>query len=139
MVKNSKGGKHAKKGKNQRDDAAKRELVLKLSDQEYGQITKSLGDRRFEVYCFDGKTRSAHVPGRYKRRLFFVRDDIVLVQLRDYQDEKADLIHKYIPEEIAHLKRIGEIPTKAGISEMELLDEGGKHDVVDFAVSLDDI
>lgn len=139
MVKNSKGGKHAKRGRNQRMDAAKRDLVLKDADQEYGQIIRSLGDRRFEVYCFDGKTRTAHVPGKFKRRLFFVRDDIVLVQLRDFQDEKTDLLHKYNLEEINTLKKLGEIPAKAGINESELLDEDGGQDLVEFTADLDDI
>lgn len=140
MPKNTKGGRYAKKGRNAKDDRAQRDLVLKLDEQEYGQITKSLGDRRFDVYCFDGKNRTVHVPGKFRKRTFFVRDDIVLVQLRDFQEEKADFLHKYMPDEIAKLKRIGEIPMRAGITEAELLDEH-EGDVVEFAVDarLDDI
>ena len=36
--------------------------------------------------------------------------DIVLVSLRDYQDDKGDIIHKYYTGEAVHLIRAGEIP-----------------------------
>lgn len=35
--------------------------------------------------------------------------DFVLVGLRDFQDEKADVIHKYDNEEVLLLKAFGEI------------------------------
>jgi len=31
-------------------------------------------------------------------------DDIVLVGLRDFQDEKCDILLKYLPEEVRNLK-----------------------------------
>ena len=36
--------------------------------------------------------------------------DIVLVSLREYEDDKADIIHKYYTGEATHLIRVGEIP-----------------------------
>ena len=36
--------------------------------------------------------------------------DIVLVSLREYEDDKGDIIHKYFTGEAAHLVRVGEIP-----------------------------
>jgi Translation initiation factor 1A / IF-1 len=35
--------------------------------------------------------------------------DIILVSLRDYQDEKCDIIHKYTPDEARTLKKKGEV------------------------------
>lgn len=140
MPKNSKGGKGAKKGKNQHADGGKRDITLKSHDQEYAQVIQAKGECRFEVYCFDGKTRLAHVPGKLKRRVWFVRDDIALVQLREYQPEKCDLLLKYNQDEIAKLKRMGEIPVKAGINEVDILDvEVGDADIVEFTTDLDAI
>jgi translation initiation factor 1A len=65
------------------------------------------------------------------------RDDVVLLGLRDYQDEKADIIHKFGPEEVQKLKKLGEIPAKAAIADADLLDDDD--DLVDFATNLDDI
>ena len=62
-----KGGKKRKKGK-RLEDQTKRELAFKEEDQEYGQILKTLGGGRMEVYCFDGKKRTAHIRGKMIRR-----------------------------------------------------------------------
>ena len=44
-------------------------------------------------------------------------DDIILVGLRDFQDEKCDVIWKYYPEEAKTLKALGEIPDSCVIDE----------------------
>jgi translation initiation factor 1A len=36
--------------------------------------------------------------------------DLVLVSLRDYQDNKCDIIHVYSPEDARRLKAKGELP-----------------------------
>ena len=38
------------------------------------------------------------------------QSDIILVGLRDYQDNKADVILKYTPDEARNLKAYGELP-----------------------------
>ncbi len=40
--------------------------------------------------------------------------DIILVGLRDYQDNKADVILRYNPEEARNLKSYGELPETGG-------------------------
>ncbi len=44
--------------------------------------------------------------------------DIVLLGLREYQDGKADVIHKYSPEEARTLKAYGEIPERVIIGNL---------------------
>ena len=39
-----------------------------------------------------------------------MKDDLVLVNLREYGDEKCDIVHKYFPDEARQLKNAGEIP-----------------------------
>lgn len=142
MPKNKgKGGKSKRKGKNKNTDDSgdKRGLILKDIEQEYAQITKILGNCRFEAYCFDGTVRLCHVRGKFRKRIWINRDDVVLVNRRVYQDEKCDIIHKYSPEEVNKLKKLGEIPAKAAIADTDLLDDAAGDDLVDFATNLDDI
>ncbi len=48
----------------------------------------------------------------------------MLVSLRDFQDEKADIIHKYYEEEAKALKAYGELPESAKINEAgDIFDE----------------
>jgi len=133
MGRNSgKGGKGQKKQRNKEVDTSKRSLLLKDSEalHEYAQIMKALGDRRFQVSCFDGQNRVAHIPGKFNKRMFFSTDDVVLVQLRDYQPDKVDIIHKYTSDEIRTLKKMGEIPSTAATAEADLNSDNDTEAVV---------
>jgi hypothetical protein len=50
--------------------------------------------------------------------------DIVLLSLRDFQDDKADVIAKYSPDEARELKKLGELPATAKINEIGKEEEG---------------
>lgn len=108
MGKNKKGGKGHKKGK--RQNIEKRELEFKDEDQEYAQVTKMLGNGRLEAQCFDEVIRMCHIRGTFRKRVWINVGDVILLSLREYQDDKADVIHKYTPEEARILKAYGEIP-----------------------------
>ncbi|KAG2375284.1 hypothetical protein C9374_009907 [Naegleria lovaniensis] len=112
----SKGGKR-KKDLNKGGAGTKRDLQLKEEGQEYGTVVKMLGNGRLECYCFDGKTRLCTIRGTMRRKIWINQGDTILVGLRDYQDDKADVIHKYLPDEARELKKLGEIPKDAKINE----------------------
>ncbi|EZG56350.1 eukaryotic translation initiation factor 1A [Gregarina niphandrodes] len=104
-----KGGKNRRRGKN---DAFgdKRELILKEPCQEYAQVLKMLGNGRLEAQCVDGAKRLCHIRGKMRKKVWINAGDVVLVSLREYQDEKGDIIHKYNPDEVRTLKQMREIP-----------------------------
>lgn len=118
MPKKSKGGKNKRRGKNI-DSDNKRELVFKEDGQEYAQVLRMLGNGRLEAYCFDGTKRQCHIRGQMKRRVWINNDDIILIGLRDYQDEKADVIMKYTSDEVRALKEYKEIPDSIRVDEAE--------------------
>jgi len=126
MPKNKgKGGKGKRKGKrNKNRDQEKREIRFKDVGEEYGQVRKILGNCRVEVYCFDGKPRLTHVRGKFKKRIWINKDDFVLVGLREYQDGKGDVIHKYTPDEARLLRSWGEITADKAIFDDDLDDSG---------------
>lgn len=97
--------------------ATKRELWYKEEGQEYAQVQSMLGNGKLRAYCFDGKTRLATIRGKMRRRVYIFVNDIILVGLRDFQDEKCDVIWKYYPEEAKTLKALGEIPDSCVIDE----------------------
>ena len=68
-----------------------------------------LGNGRCECKCSDGRTRLGVIRGSMSKRVWISMGDLVLVSLREYQDEKADIIHKYTHEEATTLKNYGEI------------------------------
>jgi translation initiation factor 1A len=61
-----------------------------------------LGNGRIEAKCFDGVTRLAHIRGKMRKKVWIAQGDIILLSLRDFQDDKADVIVKYTPDEVSH-------------------------------------
>ena len=110
MPKNKgKGGKNFRKGKNDTDETT-RELLFKQDGQEYAQMNKMLGGGIIEAYCYDGQTRRCHLRGNINKKIWLNVGDIILVNVRDYQGNTADVIHKYLNNEVKNLKIYGEIP-----------------------------
>jgi translation initiation factor 1A len=68
------------------------------------------GNGRLEAYCFDGRKRLAHIRGKMKNRVWINSGDIILLGLRDFQDDKCDVIMKYHEDEARALKAYGELP-----------------------------
>lgn len=91
---------------------------------EYAQITKMLGNGRVDASCFDGVRRIAHIRGKMRKKVWINQGDIVLLSLREFQDEQADVIVKYNPDEARALKQQGELPESARINESDPFGQG---------------
>jgi translation initiation factor 1A len=136
MPKNKgKGGKSRRRGKGGEGD--KRELVFKEDGQEYGQVLKMLGNGRCDCMCIDGVKRMCHIRGKMRKRVWIATGDIVLISLRDFQDEKADIILKYSADEARNLKGYGELPDTIKINETDLMEGEFSDDGVEFADFVD--
>jgi translation initiation factor 1A len=148
----SQGGKNRRRGKNEGEE--KRELELKTEGQEYAKVLRMLGNGRLEgannrrnrsfrvtgtplshthahtrthltATCFDGHTRQCHIRGKMRKKVWVGVGDIVLISLRDFQDDKADVILKYAPEEARQLKAQGHLPESVVINDNAEGDEEG--------------
>lgn len=62
----------------------------------------------------DGNPRQLHIPGSFQKKVWIAVGDIVLISLREYEDSKADVIHKYAPDHVKRLRQLGEIPDVQG-------------------------
>lgn len=82
-----------------------------------------LGNGRLEAKCFDGKTRLCHIRGKMRKKVWVNKGDIILLGLRDFQDEKADVILQYRPEEARELKKRGALPSNTHIEDNRHDDE----------------
>jgi len=122
MPKNKgKGGKNRRRGKNENEE--KRELVFKEHGQEYAQVLRMLGNGRLEAQCVDGTKRLCHIRGKMRKKVWVNTGDIILVGLREYQDEKADVIQKYMADEARSLKAYGELPESIRVNENDTFAE----------------
>ncbi|KAL7419937.1 Translation initiation factor 1A [Cryptotrichosporon argae] len=122
-----KGGKGRRRGKNDLEEN-KRELVFKEDGQEYAQVVKMLGNGRLEAKCQDGETRLGQIRGQMRKKVWITNGDIILLSLRDFQDDRADVIHRYTPDEARNLKAYGELKNDFQINENAEGGEGGASD-----------
>lgn len=129
MVNN--GGKKKKKYKKNNNDELNTPLTCKDDEQEYGLVLKLLGDRKVTVKCFDGKTRCCLIRGKLRKRVWISEGDIVLVSLRDFCDDKADIIHKYSTGEVRELEKRKEI-SKDFSNDVDKYTENKVEDIFDF-------
>merc|ERR1711865_90339 len=133
MPKNKgKGGKNRRRGKNENDE--KRELIFKEDGQEYAQVLRMLGNGRLQAQCIDGITRLCHIRGKMRKKVWVNTGDIILLGLRDFRDEKADVILKYMADEARSLKAYGELPDSIRVNDNDMLEEdrGENDDFFDF-------
>ena len=128
--------------RHQHEAALRSLLVFACSFPEYAQVTRMLGNGRLEAFCFDGVNRLCHIRGKLRKRVWIGVGDIVLLGLREFQDQKvrsshhmfffhkkgcmlsllsermlqADIILKYDGDEARSLKTYGELPDTVQIN-----------------------
>lgn len=122
------------KGQRRKTDRGppRRDLEYKDDSQEYAQVVKMLGSGRCEVYCFDGAKRLAHIRGAMRNKVWISMSDFVLVGLRDFQDNKCDIILKYTTEEVRNLKSYGELPEDTSLNVKKDIEEEEEENPFDF-------
>jgi len=110
MPPKKKGGKRNRKGKKGSEEIntflPKRD---KDSDQVYGVATKMLGNLRLMAKCEDQIERLCIIPGRFKRRCWISVGTLLLLNLREYQDSKCDVIYVYNSTDVKRLQQDGEL------------------------------
>ena len=134
---NNKGGKKYKRNKNVLQENKNTRFKDENESQEYALIKKALGNCRFEVLCFDGKTRLATMCGKMRKRVFVNQDELVLVSLRDWQDSKCDIIDKYNSNDIKKLKQLKCIPDFIKFEEKSVVEDDIVDDNLGFIFSTD--
>ncbi|WUR05140.1 eukaryotic translation initiation factor 1A [Vairimorpha necatrix] len=75
----------------------------------YGIIQSPLGQGQFVADCSDSIKRIAKVRGKDYKRVWIQPNDIVLLSLREGNNERADIELKYMQKEIKILKDNGYI------------------------------
>jgi translation initiation factor 1A len=109
MPRNTRGGKTKHQKRIVLDD--NEEIVTKKQGQEYAQVSKMSGNGRLIAHCFDGKDRLCHIRGTMRKKIWVCQGDLVLVDIRDFQTDKADVIKKYSDTERRKLQKMGQIPS----------------------------
>ena len=113
MPRNTRGGNKAKRGKNAprsnnrairtKDKSNELELYAKVINRAGGSPPIIV------VQCEDGKERHVVVRGKFAKRVWMNKDDIVLITLNTDAGESGEITVKYNLGEVARLEQINEI------------------------------
>ena len=106
--------------------------------QQYGYVTSMLGNGRLMALCEDGQQRMGRIRGsmrKYKSKVIIKSGDLVVMSLRDFEDDKADVVHKYGHDEVSALMYRNELPERIvkALTENEFTGAGLADDYVIFA------
>ena len=107
------------KGKGNTHLQGKRALIMKEEGQQYAHVLKMLGNGRMQVLCMDEKKRIARIRGKFRKKVWINVGDVVLVEIRPYDEEKCDILHLYYPHEARKLKKLGEIKKELDINQKQ--------------------
>lgn len=130
MPKNIKGGQGHKRHKNKPvEQTNRRDLIIRDGPaQNYGLITKALGDFRMSLVDPNNTKYIARIRGKLKGRQRIKPGDLVLFSYRDTGEQKVDIIMKYSEDQAKRIIRSEGL--KFPESENSLLNNNVKADIV---------
>lgn len=115
------------------------DVSLRIQFLAYAQVVKMLGNGRLEAMCLkDNQKRLCHIRGKLRKKVWINTTDVILIGLRDFQDDKADVILKYTPDEARQLKLRGEIPEHVNITDTSQFGQDTGGDDIYFDEQVDD-
>ena len=95
-----------KKQKKYLNNSHNNDYNLDANNEEYAIVTKLLGNCRVTLITNSGNECIGIIRGslrKFSKRVLIEKGDIVVVSIRDYQDNKVDIVHKYNREQIQSL------------------------------------
>ena len=96
-----------KKSTQQKSDGP---LHLKEENQEYALVVQKLGDRYIRCMLKTEEEVTAVIPGKFYKRVWVDRGNIILLARRGFQTDKLDIVGTYSTREVRKLYLKGEIP-----------------------------
>ena len=97
-------------------------------EQKYAIVQDMMGNGRVRVLCEDSKVRMGRIRGsmrKYGHKTLIERGDMVIVAMRDFEEDKVDIVHKYTYDEGTYLLREGALPMTIERAWTNSMDVGG--------------
>lgn len=92
-----------KKQKKYLNNSDNNDYKLDENNEEYAIVLKLLGNCRVTVFTNSGNECIGIIRGslrKFSKRVLIEKGDIIIVSIRDYQNNKVDIVHKFNREQI---------------------------------------
>jgi translation initiation factor 1A (aeIF-1A) len=73
--------------------------------EQLGRAEKMMGAYHIRVLCVDGTTRMGRIRGKIKKRAWIREGDFLIVAPWSFQDTKCDISYRYLPPQVAWLRK----------------------------------
>jgi translation initiation factor 1A len=80
-------------------------LPKKWKSEQFALAELMLGAYHIRVRCADGITRLGRIKGKMKRRTWIREGDMLIVTPWSFQDEKCDIVYRYVGTQTDWLRR----------------------------------
>ena len=135
MPKNKIGGSKHKKAKNYIESSS---IRYKENHENYGKVIRILGNCRFTVLCDDGLERLSIMRGKFKKRKFINLNDIVLLEIWDFQDDKSSIVHVYNEDNIRKLRKTNNFPKTFYEEETDIEDNYSSFNIINYESDIEE-
>ena len=132
---NVNGGKKHKRDKNAKSknitEQSNKYVPIAGEGQQYGIVVKMLGNRRLIVKTILLKEHLAIIPGKFKGRKNWISIGmLLLLNIRDFQDDRCDVIYIYNSRESKELQREGKLKGLIDINKTDVFNFGELDDEI---------
>lgn len=80
-------------------------LPKKWNNEQFALADTMHGANHITVRCIDGVTRMGRIKGKMKKRSWIREGDTIIVVPWSFQDEKCDIIYRYLPPQADWLRK----------------------------------
>ena len=80
-------------------------LPKKWNREQFASAELMMGANHIRVRCQDGVTRMGRIKGKIKKRVWIREGDVLIVTPWSFQDEKCDILYRYLPPQVEWLRR----------------------------------
>lgn len=70
-------------------------VQMPSDDQLFATVEEMLGANRIKARCSDGESRTCRIPGKMQKKVWIREDDLIIIEPWSWQEEKADVVHRY--------------------------------------------
>jgi initiation factor 1A len=145
---NQKGGKGYKKGKHTTDEKFDIQMISwnSADGQMLGRVVKTLGQKRFRVYCNDNVERTCRLAGSVRKSQWVAEGSVVVVSLRflgsgsagGAGEEGGDILQVVDPRLYGKLKKMEGVSENIFVQIEQMDKEAVKRRVAEGGKAADD-
>ncbi|MCX6804126.1 MAG: translation initiation factor eIF-1A [Candidatus Diapherotrites archaeon] len=82
--------------------------------EQFAVVTQLMGSNQVKAYCEDGVEKQFRIPGKLMKKVWLRENDIIIVQLWDFQPSKGNVVWRYLGNQVEWLRRNGKLAKLQG-------------------------